>query len=58
MSNPLVDHLEPWFEAGVVAVGTMSMVQPEWVQAGDFEAISLTVGAMLAKVEKIRSKRE
>ncbi len=53
-----VDDLEPWFEAGVAAVGTMSMVQPDLVQAGDFETISQTVGSMLAKVEKIRSKRE
>ncbi len=53
-----VDDLEPWFEAGVAAVGTMSMVQPDLVQAGDFEAISQTVGAMLAKVKKIRSKQE
>lgn len=49
------ESIEAWFKAGVVAVGVGSnLIRKDWVQAGDFDAISALVAQVISWIRQTR----
>lgn len=56
--SPDEENLRAWFGAGVVAVGMGSkLVRKEWLQAGDYQAITRTARETLARIRAIRQEK-
>ncbi len=52
------ESIRAWFEAGVAAVGIGSMlVRKEWVEAGDYDAITAMTAVVIGWIRQVRSDR-
>jgi len=50
------ESLEAWFKAGVACVGMGSnLIRKDWVDAGNFEAVSQQVAQVIAWIKEIRT---
>jgi 2-dehydro-3-deoxyphosphogluconate aldolase / (4S)-4-hydroxy-2-oxoglutarate aldolase len=56
--NPEDENLRSWFSAGVACVGLGSkLIRPDWIKAGNFDAIQDLTRNALQMIQSIRSEK-